>query len=79
MLNFSRKGFLALQQHLQGRDEPDAADGLKAGVVIDLMPGLVGLAHGLFPLRAALAIDYPLHPLLPHDDYPSAKLAGCCR
>jgi len=34
MLNFFREGFLALQQHFQGRRDLDAVDDLKAGMAI---------------------------------------------
>lgn len=41
MLNFFREGFLALQQHLQGRPDLDAVDGLKAGMAIGTTAGAI--------------------------------------
>jgi len=43
MLNFFREGFLALQQHLQGRRDLDAVDGLKADMAIGTMAGAIWL------------------------------------
>jgi hypothetical protein len=51
MPNFFREGFLALQQHFQGQGDLDAVDGLKAGIVVGILVGLVWLiAQLLFAL-----------------------------
>jgi hypothetical protein len=42
-----REGFLALQQHFQGRRDLDAVDGLKAGIAIGTTVGTIWLM-GLF-------------------------------
>jgi hypothetical protein len=47
MLNFFREGFLALQQHFQGRGDLNVVDGLKAGVAIGSTVGAIWLI-GLF-------------------------------
>ena len=47
MLNFIQEGFLVLQQHFQGREDLDAVDGFKAGVVVGVLNGLVWLVAQL--------------------------------